>query len=209
VQPAPGPTSVPPATAPPPPPPAPNTPASFNAPPPPNLPALPPLPPQQPLAPPAPPAPPASGAANLTLFTSPPVLSVAPSIALFPPAPPVINVAPPTPARPVERAKKAAHQSSGSGSGVSSEGADPTEAHGRSSLVQDQHEAATRLEPDRNRHAFTAHRPDQVSAWARDLQWGGGLTLMSLVLAFGWITVRPTPRRRQPQVPAPGWARER
>ena len=66
--------------------------------------------------------------------------------------------------------------------------------------------AFTRHDPN----AFTAlaHR-DQPSAWARDLQWGGGLTLMSLVLWFGWITVRPTPRRREPEVPAPAWNRRR
>jgi hypothetical protein len=50
---------------------------------------------------------------------------------------------------------------------------------------------------------------NQPSAWARDLQWGGGLTLMALVLAFGWITVRPTPRRREPELPAPAWVRSR
>jgi hypothetical protein len=61
----------------------------------------------------------------------------------------------------------------------------------------------TRHEPN----AFTAlaHK-DQASAWARDLQWGGGLTLMALVLALGWVTVRPTPRRRMPEVPAPARA---
>ncbi|MDX6652821.1 MAG: hypothetical protein QOJ38_1602 [Solirubrobacterales bacterium] len=54
----------------------------------------------------------------------------------------------------------------------------------------------------------TANR-SQPSAWARDLEWGGGMTLMALVLAFGWITVRPTPRRRQPETPAPAYARIR
>ena len=58
----------------------------------------------------------------------------------------------------------------------------------------------------RLRRSPTATRP---SAWARDLQWGGGLTLMSLVLFFGWITVRPTPGVGQPEVPAPSWARNR
>jgi hypothetical protein len=41
------------------------------------------------------------------------------------------------------------------------------------------------------------------------LQWGGGLTLMALTLAFGFITVRPTPRRRTPELPAPAWSRTR
>jgi hypothetical protein len=99
----------------------------------------------------------------------------------------------------VEKAKKVAVQKSGSGIGDDEKGkvdiaANPPSAHGTN--------AATRQE-----HNFTAltHR-DQASAWARDLQWGGGLVLMSLVLAFGYITVRPTPRRRQPEVPAPARA---
>jgi hypothetical protein len=47
-----------------------------------------------------------------------------------------------------------------------------------------------------------AHR-NQPSAWARDLEWGAGMTLMALVLALGYTTVRPGPRRRQPELPAP------
>jgi hypothetical protein len=27
------------------------------------------------------------------------------------------------------------------------------------------------------------------------------------VLALGWTAMRPTPRRRQPTIPAPAWAR--
>jgi hypothetical protein len=51
----------------------------------------------------------------------------------------------------------------------------------------------------------------QSSAWARDLQWGGGLTLMALVLALGFTTVRPGSRRRQPEIPAPArvWSHTR
>jgi hypothetical protein len=203
--PAPPPLPIPPGATPPPAP-APPAPAPpFN---PPTLatpPPLAPLPAQTPPVPPAPPAPPGAGPAQLDLFTSPPVLSVAPSISLFPPSPPVINVAPPTPARPVEKAKKVAVQSSGSDSNAKSE----VQGMG-GDMVQDKQApegaAMTRHEPN----AFTAlsHR-DQPSAWARDLQWGGGLTLMALVLAFGWMTVRPTPRRRQPEVPEPAWSEGR
>ena len=102
------------ASSPPAPPPPPSSSGGFTLPPTPALPAIPPLASQPPLAPPAPPLPPNSSAANLTLFTSPPVLSVAPSVSLFPPSAPVINVAPPTPARPIEKARKVAVQSSGS-----------------------------------------------------------------------------------------------
>jgi hypothetical protein len=204
-QPAPPPPPAPsiPGTAPPPPPPPPAPNPPFNPPTLASPPPLAPLPPQVPLAPPAPPAPPGGGPAQLDLFTSPPVLTVAPSVSLFPPSAPVINVAPPTPARPVEKAKKVAVQKSGSGIGDETGREDqaqvdlvskPMDAPGTS--------AATRRE---NNFTALAHR-DQASAWARDLQWGGGLTLMALCLALGYITVRPTPRRRQPEVPAPARA---
>jgi hypothetical protein len=210
ITPLPEPTPAPPIAAPPASPPTPSAPTSFGQPPPPAVPSLPPPPAEQPLTPPAPPVPPASGVAQLDLFTAPPVLSVAPTVSLFPPAPPVINVAPPTPARPIEKAKKVAVQSSGSDSGAEDKAVDPSDAHGSINPMDSPDKAATRLEPDRNRHAFTAlsHR-DQTSAWVRDLQWGGGMTLIALTLTFGWITARPTPRRRQPVVPAPGWVNER
>jgi hypothetical protein len=198
--PAPPPLPIPPAATPPaaPAPPPPNPP--FN---PPTLatpPPLAPLPAQTPPVPPVPPAPPGGGPAQLDLFTSPPVLSVAPTVSLFPPSAPVINVAPPTPARPVEKAKKVAVQSSGSDSGqdakpeiMENRGDQAPGPPGTGNAAMTRHE---------NNFTALSHR-DQPSAWARDLQWGGGLTLMALVMAFGWITVRPTPRRRQPEVPAP------
>jgi hypothetical protein len=67
--------------------------------------------------------------------------------------------------------------------------------------------AFTRRQSGSAEPSFTplVHR-EQASAWARNLQWGGGLTLMALCLAFGYITVRPTPRRRTPEVPAPARA---
>jgi hypothetical protein len=152
---------------------------------------------QTPLAPPAPPAPPGGGPAQLDLFTSPPVLTVAPSVSLFPPSTPVINVAPPTPARPVEKAKKVAVQKSGSGIGE----------EGRRPEVMENRGDQAPGPPGTGNAAFTRYEPrHQPSAWARDLQWGGGVTLMSLVLFFAWITVRPTPRRRQPEIPAPARA---
>jgi hypothetical protein len=198
--PAPPPLPIPPAATPPPAP-APPAPAPpFN---PPTLatpPPLAPLPAQTPPVPPVPPAPPGGGPAQLDLFTSPPVLSVAPTVSLFPPSAPVINVAPPTPARPVEKAKKVAVQSSGSDSDAKEKGSQAQVDTADAPYSPTGTSAMTRKDPN----AFTAiaHR-DQASAWARDLQWGGGLTLMALVAAFGWITVRPTPRRRQPEVPAP------
>jgi hypothetical protein len=212
---------LPPSITPPPPPPPPPpgaTPPGAAAPPSIPTPPVPPAPPLganlTPTAPPAVPLPPSNSTPTLNLFTSPTSISVAPSLSLFPPAPPVINVAPPTPARPRQEAKKAAVQSSGS------ENDNPSDAQeSGGDLAQD------RLSPPgsamtRNENPFRRYDPTapgqsyavnrgQPSAWARDLEWGGGMTLMALVLAFGWITVRPTPRRREPELPAPAWARHR
>jgi hypothetical protein len=213
-----------------PPPPAPPPPPATTPPtggPPPNIPT-PPVPPAPPLganltptAPPAVPLPPSNSTPTLNLFTSPTSISVAPSLSLFPPAPPVINVAPPTPARPRQEAKKAAVQSSGSeADSPTAEGtghvADETKGSA-GDLGMSRHESprsspneATRRDRIAPGQSITplAHHA-QPSAWARDLQWGGGLTLMALVFAFGWITVRPTPKRREPEVPSPAWARYR
>jgi len=200
--PAPPPIPLPPASTPPP---APAPPAPAPPFQPPTLatpPPLAPLPAQTPPAPPVPPAPPNSGVGQLDLFTSPPVLSVAPAVSLFPPSAPVINVAPPTPARPVEKAKKVAVQSSGSDSDAESK----SEAHGQIDMASAPPGPQQSMTRHENNFTALAHG-DQTSAWARDLQWGGGLTLMALVAAFGWITVRPTPKRRQPEVPAPSWSR--
>jgi hypothetical protein len=66
----------------------------------------------------------------------------------------------------------------------------------------------TRREPTRPLSSFTplAHQ-HQVSAWTRDLLFGGGLAGAALALALAFVTVRPTPRRREPELPAPSWAR--
>jgi hypothetical protein len=201
-------TPLPPVTTPPaaPAPPAPAPP--FQPPTIASPPALVPPPAQSPLAPPVPPAPPPSNVAQLELFTSPPVLTVAPTIGIFPPSAPVINVAPPTAARPVEKARKFAVQSSGSDSDAKSGASQAGEMGGDGANAPPTARGAEMTRHDPNAFTALAHR-DQASAWARDLQWGGGLTLMALVAAFGWITVRPTPRRRVPEVPAPAWAKNR
>jgi hypothetical protein len=49
----------------------------------------------------------------------------------------------------------------------------------------------------------------QPSAWSRDALYGGGFLLAAAVLALGFTTVRPTPRRRMPTVPAPSYLRRR
>jgi hypothetical protein len=67
----------------------------------------------------------------------------------------------------------------------------------------------TRIDRIKPGQSFTplARASNQPSAWTTGLEYGGGLTLMALVLAFGFQTLRPTPKRREPELPAPAWAR--
>jgi hypothetical protein len=75
--------------------------------------------------------------------------------------------------------------------------------------------ASTRNQATRRRQArpvasFTSLRArPRASAWSQGALYGGGIGLAAVVLALGWATVRPTPRRRTPPVPAPAWARRR
>lgn len=67
-----------------------------------------------------------------------------------------------------------------------------------------------RRERARPEPSFTAiAHADQPSAWAQGLLYTGGATLLAAALALGWSGVRPTPRRRPPEVPAPAFARAR
>jgi hypothetical protein len=203
-----------PVAVPPPPPPA-------TQPPQPSPPAIepivpvvpPPLAAASPPPPPAPPAPPTfASQAPLDLNLNPAALDVAaPTTVTQPPTPPV-NPAPPSGARREARQRQAAAQKSGADSGEegSGESADPGEAQVRSDPVDSPNQSASGLETGRERHPFTASAErEQPSAWARDLQWGGGLVLMALILTGAWLTLRPTPRRREPEIPAPAWARRR
>jgi len=198
-QPAP-PPPVPVAVPAPPPPPAAAPPTTPSV----NLPAAPVLPvlTAQALAPPpVPPSPPTfASQAPLDLNINPAALDVsAPSAVTQPPTPPV-NPAPPSGARREARQRQAAAQKSGADSGeeqVQDEGVDlaaqPPSADGSSSM-------------SRNEFRALAHR-EQPSAWARDALLGGGLGLAALLLALGANTARPTPRRREPELPAPAFAR--
>jgi hypothetical protein len=198
---------------PPPPPPA--------QPPQPNQPAVDPIvPPAVPIAtaatpppPPAPPTPPTfASKAPLDPNIAPSSLDVTPPTAVTQPPTPPVNPAPPSGARREARQRQAAAQKSGADNaeeGESSDGVDPSDAQNRVNPVDSEHQAATRIEPGRETHPFTAlPQADQPSAWSRGLLYGGGLTLAALVLAFGLRTARPTPRRREPELPAPAYARQ-
>ena len=198
---------------PPPPPPVPPTPpptppvgtvGNLNLPTPPALPSLPLGAELVPPAPPIPPPPPgAASVAPLNLFLSVPGINIAPQSTVVPPPAPPIQPAPPGGARKEARQRQAAAQKSGSDSG---EGASQAQEFGGD--MADAPPTPRGAEMTRRDNAFTARAgTPQQSAWARNLQWGGGMTLMALVLAFGWTTVRPTPRRREPELPAPAWNR--
>ncbi|MDX6651847.1 MAG: hypothetical protein QOJ38_628, partial [Solirubrobacterales bacterium] len=213
----------------PPPPPPPNGPPPPPPPPPaPNgqLPQInlptPPVPPSVPLdaglvAPPPPAVPPPPGASSATplnLFLNGPGLNIAPQSTVVPPPAPPIQPAPPGGARKEARQKQAATQDSGAGTDEKSSDATGDLAGGgespHGSEMTRRENAMSRLDRVGPGQSFTplVHRA-QPSAWVTGLEWGGGLTLMALVLAFSWLTVRPTPRRRQPELPAPAWARNR
>ncbi|HEX2015699.1 MAG TPA: hypothetical protein VGN69_03315, partial [Solirubrobacteraceae bacterium] len=68
--------------------------------------------------------------------------------------------------------------------------------------------AMTRHDYRRPRATFMVVGSHQPSAWSRDALYGGGLLLAAAILALG-TTVRPTPRRRSPTLPAPSYARYR
>jgi hypothetical protein len=64
--------------------------------------------------------------------------------------------------------------------------------------------AMTRRDTIKPGMSITPLRPGaQRSAWLRDLLYGGGLGVVALVLALSFSVVRPTPRRRRPELPAP------
>jgi len=54
---------------------------------------------------------------------------------------------------------------------------------------------------------FLTAAHSQPSAWSRDALYGGGLLLAAAILALGYTTVRPTPRRQTPTIPAPSYVR--
>jgi hypothetical protein len=157
-----------------------------------------------PPAPPVPPTPPpAQSQTPLDLNLAPTALDVTPPTAVSQPPTPPVNPAPPSGARREARQRQAAAQKSGADA---DEGSEAQELGGDLANSPDAEigtQAATR-----HKHEFTALTDrDQPSAWARDALLGGGIGIAALVLALGLRTARPTPRRREPEVPAPAWAR--
>jgi hypothetical protein len=141
----------------------------------------------------------------LQITPAPVGLNVAPPATVIPPPAPPIQPAPPSGARREARQRQAAVAKSEEGAGQ--EGATQEAQDGDGNGSQS---ASTRLDQRRDDHAFTAlDHKSQPSAWPRDLLYGGGLGLAALTLALGWSMLRPTPRRREPELPAPAWAPSR
>lgn len=160
----------------------------------------------QPPAPPAPP-PPSEQPSPLSLSLAPPSITIAtPTAVIQPPTPPV-NPAPPGGARREARQRQAATQKSGADS---AEGQTDVDMAGSSDTVPGSH-GMTRHEFSRSRTqragpSFSAldHSRDRAPS---TLLYTGGVTLLALAAALGWSGIRPTPRRRPGEMPAPAQAR--
>jgi hypothetical protein len=155
----------------------------------------------QPPAPPAPP-PPSQQPAPLDLSVAPPGVSISTPTALIQPPTPPVNPAPPGGARREARQRQAAAQKGGADSEESSE----TQNLGGDQANKPN--GARGAEMTRLDHSFTRYAPSaESSPWGTGLLYGGGMTLLALAMAFGWTHGRPTPKRREPELPAPAWAR--
>jgi hypothetical protein len=159
----------------------------------------------QPPTPPAPP-PPTQQPAPLDLSVAPPGVSISTPTALIQPPTPPVNPAPPGGARREARQRQAAAQKGGADSGeegsgdAQSSGGDLADGPPISQGTQ-----ATRLEhgPARQEYSFT--RLESRDGGAPALPIVAGLGLSALVLAAGFSTLRPGPRQRRPELPAPAY----
>jgi hypothetical protein len=192
----------------------------------PQLPSLTPPPPIAALTPPAPPPPPnappppPNAPQPIPLALQAKLTPEGINGTVVPPSPPPVNPAPPSgsAARKEAKQRQAATAKSEEGRGAAPEaqglGGDladsPLGAQGAQMTRADHQHPYTRarvsMAPVPSFSAIGAHQP---SAWTRDLLYAGGLGAAALVLALGFSIVRPTPRRRQPRLPAEAWARER
>jgi hypothetical protein len=207
-----GPAATPPDA--PPPPVAPIQVPSINLPPPPSLPPIPTLPGGTPTPTPPPPAappPPPGDAGALPLSLQAPLNPVSIVTTVIPPSPPPVNPAPPggSAARKEARQRQAATAKSEEGGG--DEGAGEGQSSGESGSNAMTRRDRARPAPsydvrrsDDSRYSFTAvSHEEQASAWSRGALYGGMAVAGALVLALGWGTARPTPKRRHPPRPAP------
>jgi hypothetical protein len=203
-----------PPTSPPPAPPEVGSPALPQLP---GLVAPPPVSAVSPPGPPPPPAPPQPAAQPqpLPLALQAKLSPIGINATVVPPSPPPVNPAPPSgsAARKEAKQRQAATAESEQGSQETDAGAGEARVsvdaadgknHPATSLV------ITRQVPRNGPLAFAAlERGGQAYAWIRSVILSAGLILMALLMTFIWITARPTPRRRSPELPAPAWSRWR
>jgi hypothetical protein len=211
------------ATPPPPPSSAPPSPPEVGTPSLPQLPSLSPPPPVAPLTPPAtpppppPPPPPPNQPQPLPLALQAKLSPIGINATVVPPSPPPVNPAPPSGSAARKEAKQrqaATAKSEEGGESVTGSEAridDTSNPPGLPGAPMTRRVAEmTRRDRVKPGVSITiASLPSQPSAWSRDLLYGGVLGLTALVLALGFAIVRPTPRRRPPEAPAPAWARRR
>jgi hypothetical protein len=166
----------------------------------------------QPPAPPAPP-PPSQQPAPVDLSVAPPGVSISTPTALIQPPTPPVNPAPPGGARREARQRQAAAQKGGadsdseadSGRDAQSGGdlADGPASPGGLSMTRLDSKAPAAGRAQRQPSFTTLSGVDQPSAWSRGALYGGGIGLAAMTLALAFTTLRPGPRRREPEVPAP------
>jgi hypothetical protein len=154
----------------------------------------------QPPAPPAPP-PPTQQPAALDLSVAPPGISISTPTALIQPPTPPVNPAPPGGARKEARQRQAAAQKGGADGDADSRASDQTQGSGGD--MANAPLGPQGAEMTRRDHSFTAYRPTADSPLGPGLLYAGGLTMLAFALAAGWSRGRPTPRRGQPEIPAP------
>lgn len=200
-----------------PPPAAPPASLSVELPAPPALPPIGSAPAAPGVAPPAPPAPPAPAAAPppaaLSLTVSAPGINVASQGSVIPPPAPPIQPAPPGGARKEARQRQAATAKSESSSDAQSQGESGGggDGGGGGSQAFSRRPAERHPEVVVERHEFTAvrHSASEWSPWERGAVYGGGMTLAALLLSMTWTAAGPRARRKEPEAPAPAWARTR
>jgi hypothetical protein len=209
-------------TPPPPPSSAPPTPPEIGSPMFPQLPSLSPPPPVAAVAPPAPPPPPnapppPAQPQPLPLALQAKLSPVGINATVVPPSPPPVNPAPPSGSAARKEAKQRQAATAKSEEGGAEQARDagvdlaggPRMPEGTAQMTRNS-APFSRRDRDRPQPSITPMaRSAQLSAWTRDLLYGGGISGGALLLAFGFATIRPRSRRRSTPAPARAWARSR
>lgn len=140
----------------------------------------------------------------LSLGTKLQAVAIVPSV--NPPAPPPVNPAPPGGAAARKEAKQRQAATAKSEEGAPSE-AQENGGDLANGPVGPQDAPFVRRDRVRPGVSITPlAQPEQASAWARGVLYGGAIGAFAFALAMGWTRGRPTPRGQRP---APVWLRNR